>query len=458
MPHIDVTVECPVKKTFRVALVAGQFDLQLAKKASERFQVDVPGPEEDWRIGLIVGPSGSGKTTVARAAFGESLASSGEAWPADLAVVDGFPEGVGVKVITATLTAVGFSSPPAWCKPYSALSNGERFRCDLARALLSGRDLVVYDEFTSVVDRIVAKFGSAAVAKAIRGGNVARRFVAVTCHHDVAEWLQPDWVLDMASGQLARGCLQRPPIELSVAPVHHSAWFLFRRHHYLNTDIRPGARCFAAFWGETPVAFSAWINAMSRNRRRGDMREHRTVVLPDYQGLGIGNRLAEFAASIYVGLGGRAFSTTSHPAMIAHRSASPLWCRRRFGMANPPGATGKFRRNSKGESIAYRGTSCARITAGFRYVGPGLAADLARRYVEAVPERFMPNPSHDRVEAVIRATGGASAAYIARATGLSLTRVRIIGAELAAEGKVRRLGGGGRVDTHGWYPCEKGIS
>ena len=111
------------------------------------------------------------------------------------------------------LTAVGFSSPPAWVKPYRVLSQGEQFRCDLARALLTGKRRVVFDEFTSVVDRTVARIGSAAVAKAVRrsGAGVSpantssaailvarKQFVAVTCHYDVAEWLEPDWVLDMA--------------------------------------------------------------------------------------------------------------------------------------------------------------------------------------------------------------------------------------------------------------------
>ena len=53
---------------------------------------------------------------------------------ADRAVVDGLGERP-IKEITRLFTAVGFSSPPSWIKPYHVLSNGEQFRCDLARAL-----------------------------------------------------------------------------------------------------------------------------------------------------------------------------------------------------------------------------------------------------------------------------------------------------------------------------------
>ena len=128
-----------------------------------------------------------------------------------------------IKEITRLFTAVGFSSPPSWIKPYSVLSNGEQFRCDLARALAEGGrrkaegrrnaadassiippssfrlPLVVFDEFTSVVDRNVARVVSAAIAKGIRSGQIGCRFVAVTCHYDVTEWLEPDWVIDMAT-------------------------------------------------------------------------------------------------------------------------------------------------------------------------------------------------------------------------------------------------------------------
>lgn len=333
MPAVDVVVTCPIKKTFRVDQVAGMFDLKLAKTASAEFHAELPAADEDWQIGVIVGPSGSGKTTIAREAFGADLCAA-QPWAEDKAVIDGFGER-SIKEITHALTSVGFSSPPSWVKPYSVLSNGEKFRCDLARALLADRPLIAYDEFTSVVDRTVAKIGSAAVSKAIRKGKIARKFVAVTCHYDIVDWLEPDWVLDMASGRLARGRLWRPEIKLEIAPVHRSAWVLFRRHHYLNTEICVNARCFVAFVGEEPVAFSAWISSVNDGHgRSGDMREHRTVVLPDFQGVGIGNRLSEFCASIWSGVGGRANSTTSHPAMIRYRSQSALWSRHRLGMAS----------------------------------------------------------------------------------------------------------------------------
>ncbi len=330
MPKIDIEVNCPVFDSFRVRQIGGMFDVPPAKRASQRFGVEVPEwvlEEGGWQIGLIVGPSGSGKSTIARAMFGDRVCRPRQ-WPADRAVIDGFEGGTGLasgtqrptKEITRMLTAVGFSSPPSWIKPYHVLSGGEQFRCDLARALSNG-GTVVFDEFTSVVDRTVAKIGSAAVASAVRKSD-ADRFVAVTCHYDVLEWLEPDWVLDMATGAVARRRLRRPPIELKLFRCRRSAWRLFAKHHYLSGKLAPFARCFLALWEGEPVAFCATLNLIGRKNR---WRISRIVTLPDYQGIGIGTAVVEAVADLHRHEGHRVNVTASHPSMIAHCRRSPLW-------------------------------------------------------------------------------------------------------------------------------------
>jgi ABC-type ATPase with predicted acetyltransferase domain len=104
-----------------------------------------------------------------------------------------------VSEITSALCNVGFASPPDWLKAYEHLSQGEKMRVDIARALCLNQQLVVFDEFTSVVDREIAKVSAFAIAKAVR--RTDKKFIAVTCHYDVLDWLEPDWVFctdDMA--------------------------------------------------------------------------------------------------------------------------------------------------------------------------------------------------------------------------------------------------------------------
>lgn len=190
MPTFDIIKEIKPNKTFRVASVMGTFDLQ-SENIKEHFQGEIKIPE-NWQIGLIVGNSGTGKTTISKHLFPDSYITTFE-YNAE-SVLDDMPKECSVEQISKTFNSVGFSSPPSWLKPYSVLSNGEKMRCDLARAILSNNDLFVFDEFTSVVDRNVAKIGSFAMQKAIRKTN--KKFIAVGCHFDVEDWLLPDWVFD----------------------------------------------------------------------------------------------------------------------------------------------------------------------------------------------------------------------------------------------------------------------
>lgn len=189
MPNFDIVKEIQVEKSFRVASVMGAFDLQTTH-ILEHFNGSIDIENLDWNIGLIVGGSGTGKSTIAKHLFQDHY-FRGYEYSAGC-VIDDMPGGKSVDDITRAFTSVGFSSPPSWLKPYSVLSNGEKMRVDLARAILDDKELIVFDEFTSVVDRTVAKIGSFAISKAVR--RLGKKFVAVSCHKDILEWLEPDWV------------------------------------------------------------------------------------------------------------------------------------------------------------------------------------------------------------------------------------------------------------------------
>ena len=192
MQNFDIVKRSEVDNTFRVASIRGTYDLQM-QNIEERFTGELHLPDE-WRIGLIVGNSGTGKTTIAKHLFKDDYIV-GFDYKAK-SVVDDMPKNCSVAEITQAFSAVGFASVPSWLKPYAVLSNGEKMRVDLARAMLEKRELFVFDEFTSVVDRNVAKIGSFAMQKAIRKNNGGGKFVAISCHYDVEDWLMPDWVFD----------------------------------------------------------------------------------------------------------------------------------------------------------------------------------------------------------------------------------------------------------------------
>ena len=387
MQTVKTEVRCPVHTSFAVEQIAGMFDVPLSSRATRTFTLEIPDIEPEWQIGLIVGPSGSGKSTIARHLFGDRMYSM-PSWPDDCAVIDGAtcPSApretdrieLPVKTVTKLFTAVGFSSPPSWIKPYAVLSNGERFRCDLVRALIGGISdshrcvgshdidphpfgpldhVVVYDEFTSVVDRDVAKIGSAAIASGIRKQQIPCRLVAVTCHYDVAQWLQPDWTIDMATGEVARRRLRRPAVELEIFRCRREAWRLFAHHHYLSGSLARYCRCYMATWNGRPVAFCATISLIGRKNR---WRISRIVTLPDYQGIGIGGAVLEAVCRIHQSEGHRINITASHPAVVGHCRNSPKW--RAVGYRK----TGS---NSGARFVdAYR-SSLGRAVASFEFIG-----------------------------------------------------------------------------------------
>jgi GNAT superfamily N-acetyltransferase len=220
------------------------------------------------------------------------------------------------------------------------------------------RPLVAFDEFTSVVDRNVARVASAALAKAIRGGAIGCRFVAITCHYDVIEWLVPDWVLDMADGTCSWRRLRRPAIEIEIHRCGREAWGMFARHHYLTAAINPAARCYLATWNERPVAFCATLPLIGRRGRR---RISRIVTLPDYQGIGIGTRVMDAVAEIGRDEGCRTSVTASHPALVEHCRRSPRW---RCTSIKKTGS------RAVGKRIGRYRTSRGRAVVSFEFVGP----------------------------------------------------------------------------------------
>ena len=187
MPSFDIVKRLEVNDSFRVSKIKNDFDFS-EDHVVEHFKGTINIPD-DWQIGLIFGNSGTGKSTIARELFGDILIDGFEY--TSKSVIDDMPKGVSVEDIEKMFCAVGFSSVPSWLKPYSVLSNGEKMRVDIARALLT-HNVIAFDEFTSVVDRNVAKVACIAIRKGIRK-HPEKRFIAVTCHEDVIEYLQPDW-------------------------------------------------------------------------------------------------------------------------------------------------------------------------------------------------------------------------------------------------------------------------
>jgi GNAT superfamily N-acetyltransferase len=370
MPHVEFVGETVVAPSFRIARVRGMFDLPAGDEiAGVRIEADLPTEGRDWKIGAIIGASGSGKTTIARLGWPEDYVQE-VTWAHDLAVVDCFPERFSPAEITSALTSVGFSSPPAWLRPYRVLSTGQQFRANLALALahLDDARTVVFDEFTSTVDRTVAAAVCTATDRHVRRS--AGRFVAVSCHKDILAWLQPDWIYDTDEAEFTWGSNHpRPPVALCVREGSRAAWPMFRGNHYLTRELSPSCRVFLAYvtLGTAEQRLAGFFSIIPVAGRKGWWRGHRTVVLPDFQGLGIGNAMIERTAEALWRREHKRFrARTSAPALVAHRRRHPEMWRLSAAptMAPPTSRTSMIPGHVR--------TSAGRLTTGWVYIPEGL--------------------------------------------------------------------------------------
>lgn len=192
MPHFIIERKNSVPESFRTSRVMSMFDMNV-NHSNELFEGDLTLPDQ-WNIGVIYGSSGTGKTTIAKELF--HLDDFKISWD-DRSILDNMNEKASVDDIVQIFYSVGLGSAPSWLKPYCVLSNGEQMRANLARMLLN-YDLIVFDEFTSVVDRQTATTMCLAINKYI-SKNPNKQIVLISCHEDILHYLNTDWVFNTNS-------------------------------------------------------------------------------------------------------------------------------------------------------------------------------------------------------------------------------------------------------------------
>ncbi len=324
----NIRVAHAVDRSPRVMQVESLFDIPPSQQSEQTWSVNLPIEDRDWHVGLIVGPSGAGKTSIARQLFAEQAEQeAARKWSPTAAIIDEFPDQMATQDVTALFSSVGLGSVPAWVRPFHTLSTGEQFRANVARTLAEQPDLAVVDEWTSTVDRQVGKIASACAAKAVRKRR--QRLIALTCHYDVEDWLQPDWVYQPHVDEFTwRSVQPRPQVRLDIHQTDRDAWRLFRKHHYLSAKLPygPDGRAWCAFVDDNPIAFF-WVTGFPHYSPGAQRirRARRAVVLPDWQGIGVGMAMADYLAERYTADGYRMRSVTAHPGIVRYKMRSPRW-------------------------------------------------------------------------------------------------------------------------------------
>jgi len=288
------------------------FDIQNKEESNVIVEANLEHLPKEWNLGVVYGGSGTGKTTILKNYFKKEMDKS--YFDNSKSLISNF-DWLEPEEATFLLSAMGLSSVPTWLRPFNTLSNGEQYRANLAYIVGSAKEneVILIDEYTSVVDRDVAKAMSNALQKYIRRSN--KKIVLASCHFDIMEWLQPDWIYSPSKGRLEIApSLRRPKIELQIVRCRYEAWNLFKQHHYLTDELNKAAINYLILWNDAPIGFVGVLPFPGVGDEK-TRRISRIVVLPDFQGLGLGKKILNYISSLYAAEKSTMYIRTMSPAL-----------------------------------------------------------------------------------------------------------------------------------------------
>lgn len=374
MKKIEVHNRVSDFNSYRAARVKSLFNAENGCNFDLVVEADL---DFDWNIGVVVGPSGSGKTSIGKMIFGgeNKIYDYHDGWDADKPIIDCIAPGGDFNEVTGALANVGLGDVPAWLRPFRVLSNGEQFRAGLARVVCERPQEIVIDEFTSVIDRQIAKIGSQAFQKAWRRNNPGGKVVLLTPHYDILEWVQPDWVIDTKTKTFSKEHLQRPKINLDIWQVNSDYWKFYKPHYYLNLPMPIAAQYFI---GTVDGELACHI-AISPMFQCGGYRGTRLVTMPEWQGAGVGSKFLNFMGQYCIDGKARCnkhlpmYFHTSHPQLCGYLRHSKKWVQvsaEMYGVNKKKNAESINKHGTKLnvlKSTGYGGHF--RAVQGFKYVG-----------------------------------------------------------------------------------------
>ena len=192
-----ITLESKIENDNYTQFLYDNYDIQNREKTVT--EVPIPSKEDmeamkndDWNILLICGKSGSGKSTILREIYGDVKPIE---YDHSKCVISQFPR-LTEEGVCDLLSSMGLASVPTWLRKPQELSNGERARLDIAKAIYDANGgIVLLDEYTSVVNRAAAKSMSHALQRYARQKGL--KLIIASCHFDIVEWLQPDYMFNL---------------------------------------------------------------------------------------------------------------------------------------------------------------------------------------------------------------------------------------------------------------------
>jgi uncharacterized protein len=184
-----------------------------AKEETHVVAEDVNLNVAPGEIVLFTGPSGSGKSSLLREVgkYYQALNANDLELP-DVPLIDAFAGSLDERL--QLLAAAGLSEGRVLFNTPSELSDGQRYRYRLARALSLNYQYIMLDEFAALLDRPLAKLVACNLRRRAAAQNVGV-FVA-TANNDILADLDPH-VHVICRGEGAVEVIHRSPVKKNFA-------------------------------------------------------------------------------------------------------------------------------------------------------------------------------------------------------------------------------------------------
>lgn len=294
MQNFNVLKKIGVKNTYINQKIKSVFDIPFNTIEHNETHTLSYDDLNHWNIGIIFGNSGSGKTQLGlKIAEKEKIKIIEKfEWNND-SVISNFNHS-DFNFILEVLRNVGLNTQISLLKPYCVLSNGEKMRLDLAKAIIEN-DFIIIDEFTSVVNREIAALICKCISKVIKKYN--KKVIFISCHKDFFSDLLPDWLYDIDNKIFKKDCLwQRKTRQFHIRTGTIAEWQLFKKFHYLTANAQNSKHIFI-LENEHKKAIGICIFQIFPSRKK-IFKVKRLVICPDYQGLGLGQIFLENCCQI----------------------------------------------------------------------------------------------------------------------------------------------------------------
>lgn len=128
---MEITLRSRVNQDKYTDYIKSTYDLDVTDIAEVKIPNNLHLDRlKDWNIGVICGASGSGKSTILRTLGDISTCFFDD----DKPLISNF-DNMSPREASHILCAMGLASVPTWIRPFSSLSNGEKYRAEVAKKI-----------------------------------------------------------------------------------------------------------------------------------------------------------------------------------------------------------------------------------------------------------------------------------------------------------------------------------